>query len=226
MVHALNKHKNDEQLQAGGIIALASMIEKDASNAECLFEGDTLRMMLRNLHLHITAFHVNNNVCCCFHSLCLLCIDKVPALLEAGCVSYIVKAMSVHAEHSNCTLLVRCGCLTINTIINEYTKTFQSEKDMASIAFARIVEEGGPQAISSCLPTLLEKHSDVISQNFLAIGKLILFGPENVKHYGVHVIRPVVACILHCTRSRHMTEDYGKILISGCSLLAKVMNCA
>jgi hypothetical protein len=63
---ALSMHQNNEKLQTDGITALACMIHDTASNAECLFEADTLRTILRNLQLHMRVRNLQYSACYMF----------------------------------------------------------------------------------------------------------------------------------------------------------------
>ncbi len=139
----LSKHKNDVGLQCDGFAAISALIKNVASNAACLFEADTLRTLLGNARLHMRHCELQHYACDMVEFIAHLCKDKTPALIEAGCLSYLAQAMRLHEGHSQCSRMVTSACRTIALIMYAHARQCTSEQQMIYNHCARAAEEIG-----------------------------------------------------------------------------------
>jgi hypothetical protein len=147
---ALSKQRKNAELQCDGFAAISALVQEVASHAELLIEHDTLHtIVLRNLQLHARNCELQHNACYMFHMISIMCKDKAADLLEAGCVSHLANVISLHERHSECEDLAFTARLTISWIVNAHAQPCTGEqKQIASNALARIVREGGVQAMT------------------------------------------------------------------------------
>ncbi len=222
----LRKHKNSGDSQSDGVCAVAMLMRELPANAECFAEDeDVLPSMVRQLQTHIKHCELQHNACYMFHILSESCVRQIPAMLEAGIVSYLARAINQHEKDTECLDVVRFANISISKFISEYMRT--GDAQYVSTAFARISQEGGAEVLVSCAPTLLEKHTETAWSGFVGVRNLLFCCPDLVKDFGLRAIRPIITCMQRCvTPRRVISKDHAAVLIFGCSLISKLLDCA
>jgi hypothetical protein len=222
---ALNAHKNDiDGMQTAGIGALANLVFEVPENCEHVARDERLRMLSRVLQQDINGCALQHNACYLFSCLTTLCMHRVDAMVTAGCLRQVVQAMREHDKHIECSSILHVGSKAIHGAIH----ASRQYPDSQARVMARLLDDGVADVLVQYSPALFHMPHDVLSIAFLDLRNILHACPETVTAFGLRAIQPVVQCVSLAASSgpRGITNVTAKILITGCGLLSKILDCA
>jgi hypothetical protein len=222
---ALNAHKNDiDGVQTTGVAALSKLVPEVPENSKRVARDDRLRLLRRLLQQNMQGCALQHNACTLFYYMARLCPHRVQAAVSAGCLRHVVQAMREHDKHIECASVVSTGSMAISQAIQACLRF----PDSAQAVMVQLIEDGAADALIEYSPKLLNEPNHVLSSVFSDLRNLLVSMPGSVTSFGLRAMQPVLQCMSLAASSgpRSITNKTAQILVSGCGLISKILECA
>ncbi len=220
---AMQTHQDDEATQTIALRAIVALVMLSLSNARCLFEEDSRRILMRQINMHMDSNSVRFGACSLFLAVAQSA-DKRLLLAMCDSLECVSKAtLHKEAEDEESREAIKCGFLTFTYMTRSAADHLEDMLEMERIVVrTNLAKADAVEAIVHGLRTFPDDDQRQF-EGFDALTKLLMACPVVIADNGTAIIKIATSQVLSHLDPKTLNLDRGMVAVTGMYLLDVVL---